>query len=215
MHRLFAVLLVVAPAIVPGCAPPTAEVVLARPFAVVPVAKSTDALARVVAAVRAAGPGEIEVFEDEFGGGDRIEVYPRSLRREALAGFLQAHPELAPPAGTRFGYERVADADRMYWRLLGLEEGGLTVERVVSAELKDDPDFGLPQIRVHLGPEDARRFGELTTKLQGQRIAIVQGDEVLASPIVKEPITAGKLSISSGMGSRADIEATLEQLLGR
>lgn len=52
--------------------------------------------------------------------------------------------------------------------------------------------FGAPLININFTADGARRFGEITENMVGQRLAIVVDDIVLAAPSINEPIRGGQ-----------------------
>lgn len=220
LRSLFVLVLALAPVSVVGCTgPANIEVELGRPLILTTVDDPEDALKRVADAVQADGQSGLDVADALVarpGGTSSHEVFVTGPEKHVLEDYIRTHPELAPPAEHQFAYERLRDPDgRTYWRMHCVKVGGLTVRKLASASLVDGPD-DQPRIRVRLGPEDGRSFAALTTQAVGQRLAVIQDEEVLMAPLIREPLTDDSFEITLGSATtRAEVEAALHQLLGR
>lgn len=53
----------------------------------------------------------------------------------------------------------------------------------------------LPQVQIELNNEGTKEFAQLTEKNVGKRLAIIFNDEVVAIPVINEPILHGKMVI--------------------
>lgn len=222
LRSLFALALALAPAVGAGCtSAATAELELRRPLRLTPVADPKGALQRVVEAVRADTHGGLDIAEATVAANDHApmihENYVTGPEKHVLEDYIRTHPELAPPFGSTFGYERQRDPDgRVLWRMHCLQQGGLELRKLMAAALVEGADDGRPRIRVRLAPEDAHSFADLTARHIGQRIAVVQDDEVLMAPVVLQTLTGGEFEILLGAAqTRGEAESALNQLLGR
>ncbi|WAS93323.1 SecDF P1 head subdomain-containing protein [Nannocystis punicea] len=222
LRSLLVLALALAPAAVTsGCSGPAkAEVELKRPLVLTPVDDSKGALARVAEAIRADPQSGLEVESGEVAGaagGPAVqENFATGPEKHVLEDYIRTHPELAPPAGQAFGYERLHDGEgRTYWRMHCVRADGLSLRKLAAADLIDGPD-DRPRIRVRLSPEDSQRFAALTTEERGKRLAVIQDDEVLMAPTLLEPLTTGELEIPlAAAATRAEAQAALDHLLGR
>ena len=59
-------------------------------------------------------------------------------------------------------------------------------------------DDGMNEVAFQMGPEDAERFGSLTTELEGKTLEMSYCGTVLASPTVLMPIDGGSVLITGG-----------------
>jgi preprotein translocase subunit SecD len=57
---------------------------------------------------------------------------------------------------------------------------------------------GQHAVRIKLGPDAAKRFGEITSRHVGKPMQIVIGDRILTTPVIKQAIMRGELVISGG-----------------
>ncbi|MDC0722139.1 SecDF P1 head subdomain-containing protein [Nannocystis bainbridge] len=206
-------------AFVPGCTATTPELELKRPLVLTPVDDPRGALQRVVAAVRADPQAGLDVGEVPLvgdGQGPAVhETFVTGPEKHVLEDYIRTHPELAPPAGHAFGYERLRDDGRTYWRMHCVEAGGLALRKLGSALLSQDAE-GRQRIRVRLLSEDVGRLASLTAAQVGRRLAVVQDDEVLMAPVMREPLTGGELEITLGaVTTSAEARVMLDHLLGR
>lgn len=74
---------------------------------------------------------------------------------------------------------------------------------IKSATVERNQD-GQPETLVAFTEEGARKFGEITTKHVGKRIAILLGGRIHTVPTINEAITGGSASIT---GNFSDVEA--------
>lgn len=56
--------------------------------------------------------------------------------------------------------------------------------------------YNQPIVGVSLNSAGAKKFGDLTTKYTGKRLAIVLDNNVISAPVIEEPILGGNASIS-------------------
>ena len=68
------------------------------------------------------------------------------------------------------------------------------------------------EVRVTLAPESAKSFAALTAAHRGEKLDIVVDGKVQASPVLRDPITSGKVSITL---RSADEAAALAKSLSR
>lgn len=81
--------------------------------------------------------------------------------------------------------------------------------RVAQAERSVD-GLGFPAAIVTLTDEDAARFGDLTTRSIGRRLAVLVDGQVVLTPTVAEPLAA-RFELS-GRFSEKDVGRLLEHL---
>ena len=88
----------------------------------------------------------------------------------------------------------------------------LDTTALASAEAKSEQ--GVWFIAVELTAAGAQRFGEITTKFQGRRLAILINGKARCAPVINEPIFGGNFEISGEFteaevkGLAADLNAT-------
>jgi preprotein translocase subunit SecD len=88
------------------------------------------------------------------------------------------------------------------YRLGPIELTGAAMERatavfVPSGQSTQQTDVGW-QVSFELNSEGAAQFAEVTTRLTGQRLAIVLDEVVQSAPTITEPITGGQGQITGG-----------------
>lgn len=81
---------------------------------------------------------------------------------------------------------------------------GLLDPLVVRADAETSRTASQPQVSVEFTPDTAKRFGELTRKRQGQKLAILIDGEVESAPIIQEPILNGRAIVSMGRDTPKD-----------
>lgn len=77
-----------------------------------------------------------------------------------------------------------------------LGPGGMTVQRLESADAEPDPSGGRWHISVRLNDDDARRFTQLTRQYVNHQLALVSAGKVVAAPRVQQPISGAELQIA-------------------
>ncbi len=74
----------------------------------------------------------------------------------------------------------------------------LTGADLKKSEVAFDQTSGEPMVAFELTSEGGKKFADVSTRLVGKRLAIFLDDFVVSDPIVKNPITDGRGSISGG-----------------
>lgn len=61
-----------------------------------------------------------------------------------------------------------------------------------------------PTVVAELDKADARKFGDVTAKAVEKQLAILLNGKVLSAPVVKEPLTGGKVALTFGTAAEAE-----------
>ncbi len=77
------------------------------------------------------------------------------------------------------------------------QSAGLTGEDLKSASIGSDQS-GQFTVSLEFNGKGANTFGELTSKLVGQQMAIFFDGEEISAPVIREPIYGGRAEISGG-----------------
>ncbi|MBF0280203.1 MAG: protein translocase subunit SecD [SAR324 cluster bacterium] len=72
----------------------------------------------------------------------------------------------------------------------------LTGEFIRDAQVRFDPNDNQPGVGLSFDSIGADRFGKITQKNRGRRLAIVLDDKVKSAPVIREAILGGEASIS-------------------
>ena len=129
-----------------------------------------------------------------------------------IAQGVQGKPETWPalPRGLSWGIEGCPEPDgswRAVCRVYALQPAALTDADIEAANVVYS-EYGGPGVSVALTEDGARRFGELTTRIVDQQLAIVLDDEVVSAPMIAEPIWGGRVHITlSGRGKDVEDQA--------
>ena len=83
--------------------------------------------------------------------------------------------------------------------------------RITSAEVRDTPANSLS---LEFDRASGRDFAALTTSLVGKKLLIRLEGVVVASPVVREPLTGGKAMLTTTAHSRAELELLAASLVG-
>ncbi len=98
-------------------------------------------------------------------------------------------PQVEQPAGTATEQE-----DKAQWYRLK-ETPELTGESLSYARIEYDT-FGAPKILMEFNSAGRKKFAEVTSKMVGERLAIVLAGKVYMAPVIKEPIRDGSAEIT-------------------
>jgi preprotein translocase subunit SecD len=60
-------------------------------------------------------------------------------------------------------------------------------------------DYGSPEVLIELTPSGTKKFFQLTKRAMGEQLAIIYNDKVIMTPVIREPISEGKLVITGGL----------------
>jgi hypothetical protein len=105
----------------------------------------------------------------------------------------------APPANTQIFYERMEPSERtgqLFYRSFFVELSDLLPSDLADAIGVLDVYTNGPSVILHFTPEGARKFGDLTTRIVGHKMAIVLGGEIQSAPIINGPIRGGHAQIT-------------------
>lgn len=75
---------------------------------------------------------------------------------------------------------------------------GIDGKDLKKAELAYDTRTGEPIVAFEMTKEGAQKFGDVTKRLVGKRLAIFLDDSAISAPVVQVPITEGSGSITGG-----------------
>ena len=130
------------------------------------------------------------------------QVTGRAVLREYFEELAQNDKKFKPDDDHEFGYEHVTPEDpkrKSYWRTyylaraVELSGSGVSAARVVA-----NPTTGKAEVLVDFTRWGGRRFGELTGKNVGRKMAIILDDKINSAPIIQGAITGGSSTISMG-----------------
>ncbi|HUJ71640.1 MAG TPA: protein translocase subunit SecD [Verrucomicrobiae bacterium] len=157
---------------------------------------------------------------------DREEAR-RRIEKTAFLEFRLVHPDNAalvqqslsdPRFSVPPGYvkmvvrekEQGEEAAGTYFVKIRPEMTGRYVKR---AQVDPDPVTGALQVAIEFDPEGAKIFGRVTSANVDHYLAIVLDGELYSAPVIREPITGGRCSISRGGGFPADEAYRLASVL--
>jgi preprotein translocase subunit SecD len=116
-------------------------------------------------------------------------------------------PDLQPPEGFQIGFEKqepfrknnVGAAPEPEWRTYLLNKTAeLTGTAISKADVVWDQTTGRPEVLITFNHEGAGRFGDLTSKNVGHKMAIILDEEVSSAPHIETAITGGRCTITMG-----------------
>lgn len=129
--------------------------------------------------------------------------------RTVLAEYLASlGPEYAEPEDKQIGYEEITPRDVVFgqtrspektWRTYLLHRTAeLTGTAIQSADVTWNPTTGRPEVLVSFNRFGARRFGDLTSRNVGKKMAIILDDRITSAPVIQTAILGGKSTITLG-----------------
>jgi preprotein translocase subunit SecD len=127
--------------------------------------------------------------------------------RKVMEGYLATlPPDLQPPQDVQIGFEKVqpysktpvAATEIEYRSYLLNRTAELTGTAIQKADVMWDQTTGRPEVLVTFNRQGARRFGDLTSKNTGRKMAIILDEEVSSAPHIQSAITGGRCTITMG-----------------
>lgn len=118
----------------------------------------------------------------------------------------------SPPPNTEVAYEPIAPApemtdQRMAWRTyLVSTTVALDGTDIMNAIATTDPYSQRPLIGLEFNRKGGAKFGDLTARIQGHKLATLLGGVVKSAPVINGPIRGGRAQISMGGGDPLKME---------
>ncbi len=143
--------------------------------------------------------------------------------RTILDLYLKSLPEqFRPDDNHQFGFEEVQPraatmglrAVEKSWRTFYMNRTAeLTGTAISQADVTWDPTTNRPDVLVQFNRHGARRFGDLTSKNVGRKMAIILDEKVTSAPIIQSAITGGRSTITMGGGDPQTVQREAEDLV--
>jgi preprotein translocase subunit SecD len=111
------------------------------------------------------------------------------LSDEHMLGYELLRPEGAGPGATK------DPVWRTYLLFRAVELGGSAVS---NSYVYWNPTSNRPEVLIEFNRWGGRRFGELTGKAVGQKMAIILDDKVTSAPVIQSKIDGGRSTITMG-----------------
>src|SRR5262249_33670764 len=147
-------------------------------------------------------------------------VTGRTLIQEYLKGLGD---EFKADDEHQMGYEEVtprsgaanlrASAEKSWRSYYMHRTAELTGTAVSDANVFWDQTTNRPEVLVSFNRVGARRFGDLTSKNVGRKMAIILDEKVQSAPVIQTAITGGKSNITLGTGDPRAIQRAAEDLV--
>ncbi len=153
--------------------------------------------------------GCYEADMKEFQGNVECTIFGREIIETYLADLFARKPELKPDDNHQLGFEletirgeggKKTQRWRTYYLHRTVELGGSSVSR---ANTMFNQTTGMPEVLVTFNRYGGRRFGQMTSKNIGKKMAIILDDEVRSAPVIQAAITGGSSNITMGGGGNA------------
>jgi preprotein translocase subunit SecD len=142
--------------------------------------------------------------------------------RTVLQEYLRGLTDFQPDDDHQFGFEEIQPrtialqgrAVEKRWRSYFMHRTAeLTGTAVSDANVFWDQTTNRPEVLVSFNRAGARRFGDLTSKNVGRKMAIILDEKVQSAPVIQTAITGGKSNITMGGGDPRAVQTAAEDLV--
>jgi preprotein translocase subunit SecD len=142
--------------------------------------------------------------------------------RQVIEDYMaRVAPDLRPSADHELGFEEerarttsltapMEKSWRTFYLRRATELSGTAIE---NADKRPDPTTGQPTVLIKFNRDGARRFGDLTTRNVGRKMAIILDEKVNSAPVINGPITGGDCVIQLGRGDAKALNQEAEDLV--
>jgi preprotein translocase subunit SecD len=160
------------------------------------IERRLDSFGVAVRGLQPDGPDRIRVLLPGVKDPERVSaVFAKRARITFRLVDLSMAPEEAsrgnPPAGSEIFYELNTRVPHLLRKQVLLEG-----DDIVDAAPAFDPRTNEPIVTFRFNANGARRFARITEENIGRPFAIVLDDDVLSTPVIREPILGGSGQIS-------------------
>ncbi|HEY1549330.1 MAG TPA: hypothetical protein VGG28_16000 [Kofleriaceae bacterium] len=157
---------------------------------------------------------EIDSWRDEDSDARHTDDYLFAHDRATLEHTFAAAiaQGWSPPPDTEIVYERIEPSEgakdrRVAWRSYFVtREVPLDGSSISEAVGSYDPNTNRPTVLLDFDRASTAKFGELTAKIVGHKLATIVGGVVKSAPIINGAIRGGRASISMGAGDPERME---------
>jgi preprotein translocase subunit SecD len=108
---------------------------------------------------------------------------------------------------------QVANPEVTWRTYLLVRTAELTGTAVSSSDVSWDQTTGRPEVLISFNRQGARRFGDLTSKNIGKKMAIILDEEVASAPTIQTAITGGRCTITMGGSDPQRIQKEAQDLV--
>ena len=145
------------------------------------------------------------------------QVPGSKVLKDYLKALGKKTPKFKPDDDHEFGYEfiRVNRKDaKSFWRTHYLfrqvELGGSSVSK---AQVVFNPTTNFPEVLITFNRYGGNRFGELTGRNVGRRMAIILDDKVNSAPVIQAKIAGGRSTITMGGHNAKEVYKEAQDLV--
>ena len=162
---------------------------------------------------------EVDQRRPDEGGPLQTDYYLYGPSREDLeAIFADALSKgWKLPAGSHIAYEHVEPYDATkpdgYRSYVVSDEAELDGSYIASAVASYDPNTNRPIVLLDFDRDGARKFGDLTARIVGKKLATILGGEIRSAPIINGAIRGGRASITMGGADAAKQDREAQDLV--
>jgi len=161
--------------------------------------------------------GCLDVAKDRDPRGRYCNVTGRQILLGYLEGLGARNPDLALDDDHAFGYELVKPSNAKvdpYWRSYYLYRAvELAGSAVQNSYVYWNPTSNKPEVLIEFNRWGGRRFGELTGKSVGRKMAIILDDKINSAPTIQTRIAGGSSSISMGGNNPQAMQTEAQDLV--
>ncbi len=149
--------------------------------------------------------------------GRYCNVTGQQVLRQYLEELGERKPEFKIDDEHAYGYELVQPSDtkrdpfwRSYYLYRAVELAGSAVQ---NSYVYWNPTSNKPEVLIEFNRWGGRRFGELTGKNVGRKMAIILDDKINSAPTIQAKIAGGSSSISMGGNNPQQMQTEAQDLV--
>ncbi len=161
--------------------------------------------------------GCLDIDEDRDPKGRYCNVTGHQVLLGYFAELAKRNPEFALDDDHSYGYELVKPQDvkldpywRSYYLYRAVELAGSAVQ---NSYVYWNPTSNKPEVLIEFNRWGGRRFGELTGKSVGRKMAIILDDKINSAPTIQSQIGGGSSSISMGGNNAEQMQTEAQDLV--
>ena len=94
--------------------------------------------------------------------------------------------------------KNISSSDLFTMSGINFQKTNLSGADIRETNVSFDSNTGKPQVQLKFTPEGAKKFGSITQKTIGKRLAIVLDNQVIEAPVVNQAILTGDAVITGG-----------------
>ena len=160
---------------------------------------------------------DVTQWRPEDGSEVHTDYFLHARTKEELGKAIASAQALgwSLPPGSHIVYEREdSPQEGIYWiTYVVADEVSFDGDGIENAYGTYDPNTNRPVVSVEMTRAGAQRFGDLTARIAGKKLAMVAGDEVKSAPVINGAIRGGRAQITMGNSDPSQAERERDVLV--